>query len=121
MCAVASCMHTHTEALDAHRLGLCSWPAPIFDSMAAAGETPYFYDMNEAQLQQWVEANPGPINKMDSGGYTPLYVAACVVENLPLTVWLLDEKGADVNAARVYSSSLCRLSRHPHCLDGPWR
>ena len=53
----------------------------------------HFRNMNEAQ----VEANPGRVNDRDKayGGYTPLYVAACTFESLPLTVWLLDEKGLE--------------------------
>ena len=66
------------------------------ESMAAA--VPYFGDMNEAQLRQWVEANPGRVNDRDWLAYTPLYVAVCFIKSLPLTVLLLDEKGADVNA-----------------------
>lgn len=31
-------------------------------------------------------------------GETPLYVAAGKLKSLPLVLWLLDEKGADVNA-----------------------
>lgn len=31
-----------------------------------------FYRMNEAELRQWVEANPGRVNAMDVQGRTPL-------------------------------------------------
>ena len=59
-----------------------------------------FFYMSEAQLRQWVEANPERVNYKGRHGYTPLHIAACKMGNVPLTVWLLDEKGADVNAAR---------------------
>ena len=56
-----------------------------------------FEGMNDAELGQWVEANPGRVNDKDSEGDTPLCAAARHTESLPLVVWLLDEKGADVN------------------------
>jgi len=64
---------------------------------AAAHATPSFQDMNEAQLRQWVESNPGRVNDRDRHGVTPLYAAVWFRNSLPLTVWLLDEKGPDVN------------------------
>jgi hypothetical protein len=73
--------------------------------MAAAAQEEmlfFHFGLNEAELRQWVEANPGRVNDRDKGGYTPLIVAVCYIKSLPLTVWLLDEKGADVNA-----TSLC--------------
>ena len=57
---------------------------------------------NEAELRQWVEANPERVNDCDVDGRPPLFVAACVLQTLPLTVWLLDEKGADVNGTTVH-------------------
>jgi len=57
-----------------------------------------FYSMNEAEMRQWVEANPGRVNLWDRYGCTPMYAAVWRLQSLPLTVWLLDEKGADVNA-----------------------
>ena len=76
--------------------------------MAAA--VPYFGDMNEAQLRQWVEANPGRVNDRDSAGYTLLTAAALEGEEedgllLTFIVWLLDEEGADVNATAEYRRS----------------
>ena len=64
---------------------------------AAAAEELCLWRMNEVQLRHWVEANPGLVNDRDDGGCTPLYVAACGIKSLALTVWLVDEKGADVN------------------------
>ena len=58
---------------------------------------PDYEDMSEARLREWVEAHPGRINNTDGIGDTPLVVAATTA-NLLLAVWLLDEKGADVNA-----------------------
>jgi ankyrin repeat protein len=52
--------------------------------------------MTEAEMRQWVEANPGHVDNRDNQGDTPLLVATCL-DNLPLVVRLLDEKGADVN------------------------
>jgi ankyrin repeat protein len=53
----------------------------------------------EAELRQWVEANPGRINDRDSrSGLTPLLTAIIHIDSVSLVVWLLDEKGADVNA-----------------------
>jgi len=57
-----------------------------------------FSKMSEPELRQWVEANPGRVNDRDSRGHTPLFVTAFFLRDLPLTVWLLDEKGADANA-----------------------
>ena len=65
-----------------------------------------FCSMSEAELRRWVDANPERVNdratlRRGDGplrGATPLYVAACVIKSLPLVLWLLDEKGADVNA-----------------------
>lgn len=64
----------------------------------------WFRPMNEAEMRQWVEANPGLANEWDVEGYrdvegyTPLYVAVEYMKNLSLVLWLLDEKGANVNA-----------------------
>ena len=65
--------------------------------MAAAGEVAFWY-MNEAELRQWVEANPARVNDRDRERDTLLDVAVCRLKSLSLTVWLLDEIGADVNA-----------------------
>jgi len=63
----------------------------------AAAAAPLF--MTEAQLRQWVDANPGRVNDLDrdEDGITPLYAAVFYLESLPLVLWLLDERGADVN------------------------
>jgi len=53
--------------------------------------------MTEAQIRQWVEANPTRVNDWDGTGVTPLYVAVFYLKSLALVLWLLDEKGADVN------------------------
>jgi len=58
--------------------------------------------MNEVELREWVEANPERVNDRDSTSYTPLIVAVSFIKSLPLTVWLLDEKGANANA-RCYN------------------
>ena len=61
----------------------------------AAAAAPRF--MTEAQLRQWIDANPGHANDWDWGGYTPLYAAVYYKKSLPLVLWLLDEEGVDVN------------------------
>jgi len=67
--------------------------------------------MAEAQLRQWVDANPGHANDWDGRGYTPLYAAVYHKKSLPLVLWLLDEKGMDVNT-RVSGG---RTSLHAAC------
>ena len=69
---------------------------------AAQVERLDFEGMGEAELRQWVEANPERVNDRNEGGRTPLYETACGIKSLPLTVWLLDEKGADVNGRTRY-------------------
>jgi hypothetical protein len=67
-------------------------------SVAAVLKPLEFWRMSEAELRQWVEANPGRVNDRDRyGGFTPL-IAAALNDKHSLVVWLLDKKGADVNA-----------------------
>lgn len=66
--------------------------------MAANEEDLLFHDMNEAELRQWVESNPGSVDCMDMLGVTPLLAAVCHFKGVPLIQWLVNEKGADVNA-----------------------
>jgi hypothetical protein len=61
-----------------------------------------FGNMNEAELRQWVEANRGGVNNTDCFGRTPLHTAFLTLKSLPLVLWQLDEKGADVNAMRGF-------------------
>ena len=68
--------------------------------MAADDVDLTFGSIGEAGLRQWVEANPRRVNERDSVGYTPLHVAALVDESVPLVLWLVKEKGADVNAIK---------------------
>jgi ankyrin repeat protein len=53
----------------------------------------------EMQLRQWVEANPGRVNERDLNNTTPLRHATSYLKSVPLILWLVKEKGADVNAA----------------------
>jgi len=46
-----------------------------------------------------VEANPGFANEWDWNYDTPLFVAVDKFQHVPLILWLVNEKGADVNAA----------------------
>ena len=55
-----------------------------------------FWRMDESNLRRWVDANPGCVNDRDRNGVTVLYAAVCNRNSLPLTLWLLDEKSADV-------------------------
>lgn len=55
-----------------------------------------FRGMTEVQLRKWLEANPKHLNAMGDYLWTPLYTAT-ILKSLPLVLWLLDEKGADVN------------------------
>ena len=102
------------------------------EQMAAAaavqGEL-HFRRMTEAELRQWVEANPGRVNDRDRVGETPLMAAVGDIKSLPLTLWLLEEKGADVNATSADGRSALHYAGtsrfphlgHSHCLVGPWR
>lgn len=56
-----------------------------------------FAAKNEAELRRWVEANPEHVNDKDVHSETPLFVAVCNLDNVPLTAWLLDKKGADLD------------------------
>lgn len=66
--------------------------------MVAAEEELDFHGMGEAEMRQWVEANPGRVNDRDRHGETPLHTAIYEGFSLPLVLWLVDEKGADLNA-----------------------
>ena len=55
----------------------------------------------EAQLRAWVEAHPECVDDYYAGGCTPLYMAVDELKSLSLTLWLLDEKGADVNCRSI--------------------
>jgi ankyrin repeat protein len=81
-----------------------------------AAEMPIFRMTTEAELRQWMEANPGRVNDKDREGDTPLTVGAADLKNLTLVVWLLDEKGADVNATTVDGSSVLHFAKTPDML-----
>lgn len=70
--------------------------------MAAAAVPASFGRMNEAKLRQRVDANPGCVDDWDESGDTPLFVAIHPLRSLPLVLWLLDKKGADVNGRLAY-------------------
>jgi len=92
-CTNTQSTRTHTIHLNTPRIlkqGLLGQ-----DGESSAAPSP-FCDMEEAEVRQWVEANPGRVNGLDGHGFTPLYAAVCW-ENLPLVLWLLNEKGADAN------------------------
>ena len=56
-----------------------------------------YHCTTEVQLRAWVEANPQRIEHWAENGETPLSIAIRHIESLSLVLWLLDEKGADVN------------------------
>ena len=56
-----------------------------------------FSTMAEAELRQWVTENPGDVNATDRDSWTPLFVTSWSLTHLALTIWLVDEMGADVN------------------------
>ena len=72
---------------------------------AASAAALRFRQMIETGLRQWVETNPGRVNDRDREGLTPLIAAASIKESLSLVVWLLDEKGADVNGTMADGTS----------------
>jgi len=75
--------------------------------MAAAAEEELFdfEYMTEDELRQWVDSNPSRVNDWDDYDVTPLYAAVYHRKSLPLVLWLLDEKGADVNRRTVYAQT----------------
>ena len=83
--------------------------------MVASGGALSFYGMSEAELRRWVEANSGRINDRDRFDYTPPMTAAMRTGGLSLIVWLLDEKGADVNATTAHDGKTALY--HAHSLD----
>jgi len=83
--------------------------------LGLAGKMPILSLMTEIELWHWVTANPGRVNDRDRNwtGCTALLAAAYYRGSLPPTVWLLEEKGADVNATTSRGSALCMKL-------GPW-
>jgi len=79
---------------------------------AAGDETLHFVNMSEVELRQWVEANPGRVNHRDRNGLTPL-TAAAWNHTRSLVVWLLDEKGADVNATTTEGNTALHCASRP--------
>jgi len=64
----------------------------------------FFYDMSDEEIQQWVEANPGRINDKDFHNTNSLYEVAIHRNDMPLTVWLLDEKDAEWISKIIFDS-----------------
>lgn len=63
-----------------------------------------------------METNPERVNDRDDKlGATPLSVA--IFLNLTLVVWLLDEKGADVNATMVNKENPLRNAKSLDILE----
>jgi len=90
---------------------------------AAAAEVLDFEEMSEAELRQWVEANPGRVNDRDSRAFTPLTASALYLRSLAMVMRLLDEKRADANATMENGRSALHYvknTRHSYCLAGPW-
>jgi hypothetical protein len=91
--------HTHdnTQAYNQHAPRQSKEAKAREMTAAVVDATVNFYGMSETQLRQWVEAHPGRVNSKDCGQHTPLCVAVSVLKSLPLVLWLIDEKRADVN------------------------
>ena len=70
-----------------------------------------FAAKNEAELWRWVEANPEHVNDKDVHSETPLFVAVCNLDNVPLTAWLLDKKGADLDMRCRIGLSLLHVAK----------
>lgn len=81
--------------------------------MAAVAQV-NFLRMSEAALRQWVEAHAGWANDRDMDDNTPLFVAAMREEGLSMVVWLLDEKGADMNIASSGGSTPLHIASLPN-------
>lgn len=76
--------------------------------------------MTEAELRQWVDANPGRVNDGDQYGDTALYAAVFHLNSLPLALWFLDEKGADVNSQNDWGQTPLPPTPPPlPCLNKP--
>ena len=71
--------------------------------MAAHDVDLVFGNMTELELRQWVNANPGRVNDRDLRKKTPLF-RAIDLNSVPLILWSVKEKGADLNA----------VDRHKH-------
>ena len=56
-----------------------------------------FVRMGEEETRRWVEAHPGEVNNKDWCGNTLLHTAIYALKSLELVLWLVHEKGADVN------------------------
>lgn len=77
--------------------------------MAAEGSD--FRRMTEAELREWVEANPGRVIDRGKHQKTPLYAAIRIFESVPLIMWLLDGKGADVNGRAYHGKTPLLVAR----------
>lgn len=69
-----------------------------------------FWSMTEAEMRQWVEGNPGlvycALQEAVFNCRPPLDPPAYPPKSLALILWLLDEKGADLNARRYAGDTL---------------
>ena len=85
--------------------------------MAANYASLSFCSMSEAELRHWVEANPGRVNDKDSRGGSPLNAAVTNLESVPLVLWLVTEKGADVNGTDWFGYGPLHLAKSLDVLD----
>lgn len=72
-----------------------------------------FCELNVGELLQWVEFNPARINDIDEMGHTLVFVLVQVQRFLRLILWLLDEKGADVNATTLGELTSLHMASSP--------
>ena len=76
-----------------------------------------FSEMSEAELRHWVEANPRRVNDRIPGASTPLIAAVFILESPPLILWLVKEKGADVNAVDKGGATVLYVAKSLEVLD----
>jgi hypothetical protein len=86
------------------------WADLAAEAAEAAGEL-VFHRMSEAHMREWVEENPELVNLRDFYGEIPLSAAVRSIKSLPLVVWLLDEKGADLNIPSIDYGGYTTLHR----------
>lgn len=74
---------------------------------------PDFGKMTEVEMWLWVENNPGRINALDINGMAILHNAASKgIGNL--AIWLIDQRGADVNVKDVSGYTPLHLAHNSY-------
>jgi len=75
--------------------------------------------MTEAEVKEFLDANPDSINLYDRSrkGQTALYAAVASFKSVPLIAWLIDDKGADVNRKAGNGETPAHGARSLHILN----